>query len=78
MAERQAPDDVQNTGIRIRNLYKIFGGNPSAYVDLVRQGMSKAELNEKHGHVLGLKDINIEMPSGKLVRVVMYVSLIVT
>lgn len=64
MAERQAPDAVQNTGIRIRNLYKIFGGNPSAYVDLVRQGMSKAELNEKHGHVLGLKDINIDMPSG--------------
>jgi glycine betaine/proline transport system ATP-binding protein len=62
MAEQQATG--QDTGIRIRNLYKIFGHNPAAYVDLVKQGMSKAELNERYGHVLGLKDINIEMPSG--------------
>jgi glycine betaine/proline transport system ATP-binding protein len=53
-------------GIEIRNLYKIFGGNASAYVDSVKQGMSKAELNERHGHVLGLKDINIEMPPGSI------------
>lgn len=26
--------------------------------------MGKAELNEKHGHVLGLQDINISMPGG--------------
>lgn len=51
-------------GIEIRNLYKIFGPNGAAFVDLVKQGMSKAELNEKHGHVLGLKDINISMPAG--------------
>ena len=53
-----------NFGIEIRNLYKIFGRNPSAYVDAVKQGMTKAELNERHGHVLGLKNINIGMPSG--------------
>ena len=59
MAEAQ-----QGSGISIRNLYKIFGHNAAAYVDLVKQGMSKAELNQKHGHVLGLKNINIEMPGG--------------
>ncbi|MDR7027605.1 quaternary amine ABC transporter ATP-binding protein [Rhizobium rosettiformans] len=50
--------------IEIRNLYKIFGPDGSAFIDQVKAGMSKAELNETHGHVLGLKDINIQMPGG--------------
>ena len=50
--------------IEIRNLYKIFGPNGGAFIDQVKAGMSKSELNETHGHVLGLKDINIEMPGG--------------
>ena len=51
-------------GIKIRHLYKIFGPEGARYVDAVKNGLSKAELNEKHGHVLGLRDINIEIPSG--------------
>lgn len=61
------------SGISIRNLYKIFGTNPEAYIDAVKGGMTKTELNEKHNHVLGLKDINIEMPGGGI-QVVMGLS----
>ena len=53
-------------GIQIRHLYKIFGPDASTHIDAVRNGLTKAELNEKHGHVLGLRDINIEMPSGSI------------
>ncbi|MDP9836737.1 glycine betaine/proline transport system ATP-binding protein [Neorhizobium huautlense] len=53
-------------GIEIKNLYKIFGQNGRDYIDAVHQGMSKSELIEKHGHVLGLKDINISMPAGSI------------
>lgn len=53
-------------GIRIRNLYKIFGGNGHLYVDRVNKGLSKAELNERYSHVLGLKDINIDIPAGRI------------
>ncbi|WP_244490055.1 ATP-binding cassette domain-containing protein, partial [Rhizobium sp. Leaf386] len=35
-------------------------------MEAVKAGLTKAELNEKHGHVLGLRDINIEMPSGSI------------
>jgi glycine betaine/proline transport system ATP-binding protein len=35
--------------------------------------MTKTELNDKHNHVLGLKDINIEMPGGGI-QVVMGLS----
>ena len=59
--------------IEIRNLYKIFGGNPAAHVGAVRAGMSKADLGSKHGHILGLRDINISMPAGKI-QVVMGLS----
>lgn len=51
-------------GIEIRELYKIFGPHGEDYIDLVKAGMTKAELNDKHDHVLGLKDINISMPAG--------------
>ena len=50
------------TGISIRRLYKIFGPTPEKYLDAVRQGMSKQELRDSHGHVLGLRDISIDMP----------------
>lgn len=52
--------------IEIRNLYKIFGANGKKYVEAVEKGMSKDELNAKHSHVLGLKNINIHMPEAKI------------
>ncbi len=60
-------------GIEIKDLYKVFGPNGAKCVEMVKNGMSKAELNEKHGHVLGLKDINISMPAGQI-QVVMGLS----
>ena len=51
-------------GIKIRNLYKIFGPNGASHIEAVKNGLTKSELNAKHGHVLGLRDINIEIPSG--------------
>ncbi|AKI00956.1 glycine betaine/L-proline transport ATP binding subunit [Hoeflea sp. IMCC20628] len=50
--------------ISIRNLYKIFGDNPEAALQMVNDGMSKTELLEKHNHVLGLNDINVDMRAG--------------
>ena len=52
--------------IQIKNLYKIFGPRGHDYVEKVRNGLSKTELNVKHGHVLGLQDININMPAGAI------------
>ena len=53
-------------GIDIRHLYKIFGPNAAALMAAVRDGMTKAELNDRHHHVLGLNDINIAMPAGQI------------
>lgn len=68
-----APTPSTSTGIRIRNLYKLFGPNPETALELAKEGMSKEELRDQHGHVLGLKDINIDMPAGGI-QVVMGLS----
>ncbi len=62
-----------NSSIDIRGLYKIFGKRPGAFMDAVKEGMTKQELQEKHSHVLGLKDINLSMPAGSI-QVVMGLS----
>jgi len=49
--------------IKIENLYKIFGKKPQSVLKHVQDGMSKSDLLEQHGHVLGLKDINIDIPA---------------
>nr|WP_082664916.1 glycine betaine/L-proline ABC transporter ATP-binding protein [Burkholderia ambifaria] len=59
--------------IQIKNLYKIFGPRATEYVESVKKGMSKVELNRQHGHVLGLRNINIAMPAG-CIQVIMGLS----
>lgn len=50
----------------IKNLYKIFGNNPSLGLEHVRNGVDKTDLLEHHGQVLGLRDINVEMGEGQV------------
>ncbi len=52
--------------ISIRNLYKVFGEQPQAVLEHVLAGISKTELLEKHHHVLGLREINVDMLDGKV------------
>lgn len=57
---------MSNIKVSIKNLYKIFGPEPDAAIPRVLNGSGKPELLEKHGHVLGLNNINIDMPEKKL------------
>ncbi|AOY90345.1 glycine/betaine ABC transporter [Marinobacter salinus] len=52
--------------LSIKNLYKIFGPTPDVALEYVRKGMGKAELLEKQNHVLGLRDINVDMRDGEI------------
>lgn len=52
--------------ISIRNLYKIFGEYPNAALADVKAGMGKAELLASRNHVLGLRDINVDMREGRM------------
>ena len=64
---------MSETKIQIKNLYKIFGKNPKSALEQVKDGVNKDELLEKHNHVLGLKDINLDIKE-KSIQVVMGLS----
>ena len=65
-----APDigeeKIQGLPIRIQSLYKIFGATPEKMLPLVQQGMDKNTLREQHAHILGLDNVNIDIPEGKI------------
>ena len=73
MAEPAVKPADAPAGVSIRHLYKIFGPTPERYLDAVRNGMGKQELRDVHGHVLGLRDVSIDMPAGGI-QVVMGLS----
>ncbi len=65
--------DAPEILIKIENLYKIFGADPQSVMPLVKEGMGKQELLDQHNHVLGLNNINLDMPANSL-QVVMGLS----
>ena len=52
-----------NTDIKvaIRGLYKIFGPRAALMTEHVRAGMSKDDLLDRHGHVVGLRAIDLDV-----------------
>ena len=59
--------------ISINSLSKIFGDRPNYVMQHVLNGMSKQQLLDEHGHVLGLNNININL-SAKRLHVIMGLS----
>ena len=58
--------DAKRTKLEIRHLYKIFGADPHRVLPLVQDGMAKSELWEQEKHVVGLRDINVEVKEGDI------------
>ena len=52
--------------VAIKDLYKIFGSNPASMIEMVKNGISKSDLLEQYGHVLGLDNVNIEVKKSQL------------
>jgi len=59
--------------IKIEQLTKIFGSKPQAMLQHVYDGIGKDDLQEQHGHILGLHDINLELEN-KNIEVIMGLS----
>ena len=66
-------DPAPEAKIRIRNLWKIFGRDPQTALAEARAGASKAELLERTNHVLGIRDVSLDVPARRL-QVVMGLS----
>ena len=59
-------DSSADIAISIRSLFKIFGNDPSSILPMLYNGIDKAEIQSKTGHVIGLNNINVDMLSGKI------------
>jgi glycine betaine/proline transport system ATP-binding protein len=57
---------VSDIKVSIKNLYKIFGPNGKDMVQKVEDGASKASLQAEHQHVLGLSNVNIDIPARRI------------
>ena len=52
--------------ISIKGLYKVFGDRPNDAIQNILNGMSKEQLLNEHGNILGLNNINIDVPAKQL------------
>jgi len=51
--------------IEVKNVYKIFGDNPSKILPMVREGATKEEVLEQTGHTVGLDNVSINVEEGE-------------
>ena len=52
--------------IHIRNVTKIFGDQPEAALALLREGLSKGEVQARTNHVVGLDNVSLDIPRGQI------------
>lgn len=51
--------------IEIRNIFKIFGPNPQAALELAKSGSDKEEILVRTGHTVGLDDVSLSIEQGE-------------
>ena len=51
--------------IEIKNVYKIFGDQPSKVLPMVQDGATKEEVLEKTGHTVGLDNVTLSIEEGE-------------
>ena len=51
--------------IEIKNVYKIFGDQPSKVLPMVQDGATKEEILEKTGHTVGLDNVSLKIEEGE-------------
>ena len=57
---------MTDSKISIKGLYKVFGDRPNDVMQNILNGMSKEKLLNEHGNILGLDNINIDVPAKQL------------
>ncbi|MBS4214259.1 MULTISPECIES: quaternary amine ABC transporter ATP-binding protein [Neobacillus] len=55
-----------NPYVEVRRVSKIFGNNPKAAIDLLKQGKTKKEILKATGQTLGVKNVSFEIYPGEI------------
>ncbi len=59
-------DRGSDVAVSVRNLYKLFGGDVDAGMEMAREGASKDEIQEATGAVLALSDVSFDATEGEI------------
>ena len=59
-------DEYRDIIIRVEHLSKLYGANKAEAVKMMETGFSKEEVYRKTGVTVGLWDVNLEIPRGKI------------
>lgn len=54
------------TKIAIKNVYKIFGPDPESVLARAQDGAGKDEVMDQTGHVIGIRDVSLEIEPGEI------------
>jgi len=57
---------MSTSKISVRNIYKIFGTNTAAALEMLNENKSKADILAKTGCNIGLNNISLEIPEGNI------------
>ncbi len=57
---------MNNVKIKVRNLYKIYGRDPSSALNIATDGIDKTEFMHQTNHVLALNNINMDIVEGNI------------
>ena len=59
---------IENPQVKIscQGLWKIFGPDPQHTLNLIKDGMTKEEIQEQTGHVIAVKDISFDVNEGEV------------
>lgn len=57
---------MMNAKLVVKKLYKIFGDHPREAMELVAQGLSKAEIFARTGHTVGVNNASFEVREGEI------------
>jgi glycine betaine/proline transport system ATP-binding protein len=52
--------------VSIKNLYKIFGSDPEAALQLLHEGQGKDEILAKTGQTVGVQDVSFDVDAGEI------------
>jgi glycine betaine/proline transport system ATP-binding protein len=58
--------ELASERLKIEHLYKVFSDKPAAALAMLKNGHSKAEVQEKLKQVVGLDDVSLSVPSGAM------------
>lgn len=62
---KHEPMTIDEIKIKVENVCKIFGPEPESVLEQVRAGIGKNELLNETGHVIGIRNINLNIPAGQ-------------